>query len=49
MITPEYERQADQVIKTQIARADVRLAFLLSKALRLTPAAMSNLVGLPAA
>jgi hypothetical protein len=33
VITPEYERQADQVIETQLARAGVRLAFLLNKAL----------------
>jgi hypothetical protein len=30
VITPEYERQADQVIETQLARAGVRLAFLLN-------------------
>ena len=48
VITPEYERQADQVIETQLARAGVRLAFLLNNALHLTPAAMSNQVGLPA-
>jgi hypothetical protein len=33
VITPEYERQADQVIETQLAKAGVRLAFLLNQAL----------------
>jgi len=33
VITLEYERQADQVIETQLARAGARLAFLLNKAL----------------
>jgi hypothetical protein len=42
VITPEYEHQADQVIETQLARAGVRLAFLLNKALHRTPAALSN-------
>jgi hypothetical protein len=40
VITPEYERQADQVIETQLARAGVRLAFLLNMALLRTPATM---------
>ena len=33
VITPGYERQADQVIETQLARAGVRLAFLLNNTL----------------
>jgi hypothetical protein len=33
VISAEYERQADQVIETQLARAGVRLAFLLNEAL----------------
>ena len=31
VIGPEYERQADPVIETQLERAGVRLAFLLSE------------------
>ena len=34
VITPDYERQADQVIETQLARAGIRLAWLLNEALR---------------
>jgi len=34
VITPEYERQADQVIETQLARAGIRLALLLNETLR---------------
>jgi hypothetical protein len=42
VITPEYERQADQVIEIQLAKAGVRLAFLLNKALHPAPAAMKT-------
>jgi len=34
VISPEYERLADQTIETQLARAGVRLAFLLNNTLR---------------
>ena len=34
VISADYERQADQAIETQLARAGVRLAFLLNEALR---------------
>jgi len=33
VISPEYERQADQVIETQLARAGIRLALLLNETL----------------
>jgi hypothetical protein len=33
VISSEYERQADQVIETQLAKAGVRMAFLLNQAL----------------
>jgi hypothetical protein len=45
VIPLEYERRADQVIETQLARAGVRLAFLLNEALGQHPGAMSNSVG----
>jgi hypothetical protein len=47
VISPEYERQADQIIEIQLAKAGVRLAFLLNEALDQTATASSGPERLP--